>query len=89
VIGPESALAAGVADALDEAGVYAFGPQAEEARLETDKAYQREFMDEADIPGCPDYAVFDDIEAACDHIDAYDGDLAVKPAGAHRRQGRR
>ncbi|WP_144920530.1 phosphoribosylamine--glycine ligase [Halorubrum salsamenti] len=81
VIGPESALAAGVADALDEIGVYAFGPQAEEARLETDKAYQREFMDEADIPGCPDYAVFDDIEAACDYIDGYDGDLAVKPVG--------
>ncbi|EMA58955.1 phosphoribosylamine--glycine ligase [Halorubrum kocurii] len=81
VIGPESALAAGVADALDEAGVYAFGPRAEEARLETDKAYQREFMDDNAIPGCPDYAVFDDVEAACDHIDAYDGDLAVKPAG--------
>ncbi|WP_435098895.1 phosphoribosylamine--glycine ligase [Halorubrum sp. N11] len=81
VIGPESALAAGVADALDEAGVYAFGPQAEEARLETDKAYQREFMDEADIPGCPDYEVFDDIEAACEYIDASDADLAVKPAG--------
>ena len=81
VIGPESALAAGVADALDEAGVYAFGPRAEEARLETDKAFQREFMDENAIPGCPDYAVFDDIEAACDYIDAYDGDLAVKPVG--------
>ncbi|KKF39285.1 phosphoribosylamine--glycine ligase [Halorubrum saccharovorum] len=81
VIGPESALAAGVADALDEAGVYAFGPRAEEARLETDKAYQREFMDENAIPGCPDYAVFDDIEAACEYIDDYDGDLAVKPAG--------
>ncbi|WP_144798910.1 phosphoribosylamine--glycine ligase [Halorubrum depositum] len=81
VIGPESSLAAGVADALDDAGVYAFGPRAEEARLETDKAYQREFMEEADVPGCPDYAVFDDIEAACDYIDAYDGDLAVKPAG--------
>ena len=81
VIGPESALAAGVADALDDAGVYAFGPRAEEARLETDKAYQREFMEEADVPGCPDYAVFDDIEAACEYIDAYDGDLAVKPAG--------
>ncbi|MDZ5810930.1 phosphoribosylamine--glycine ligase [Halorubrum sp. AD140] len=81
VIGPESALAAGVADALDDAGVYAFGPRAEEARLETDKAYQREFMEEASIPGCPDYAVFDDVEAACEHIDAYDGDLAVKPAG--------
>jgi len=81
VIGPESALAAGVADALDAAGVYAFGPQAEEARLETDKAFQREFMEEADIPGCPDYAVFDDIEAACEYIDDYEGDLAVKPVG--------
>jgi phosphoribosylamine--glycine ligase len=81
VIGPESALAAGVADALDAAGVYAFGPRAEEARLETDKAYQREFMAENAIPGCPDYEVFDDVEAACEYIDAYDGDLAVKPAG--------
>jgi len=81
VIGPESALAAGVADALDEVGVYAFGPRAEEARLETDKAYQREFMDEESVPGCPDHEVFDDVEAACEYIDAYDGDLAVKPAG--------
>ncbi|QKG93824.1 phosphoribosylamine--glycine ligase [Halorubrum salinarum] len=81
VIGPESALEAGVADALDDAGVYAFGPRAAEARLETDKAYQREFMEEHAIPGCPDYAVFDDTEAACEYIDEYDGDLAVKPAG--------
>ncbi|MEZ3164017.1 phosphoribosylamine--glycine ligase [Halorubrum sp. RMP-47] len=81
VIGPESALEAGVADALDDAGVYAFGPRAAEARLETDKAYQREFMERNAIPGCPDYTVFDDTDAACEHIDAYDGDLAVKPAG--------
>ena len=81
VIGPESALEAGVADALDDAGVYAFGPRAEEARLETDKAYQREFMEGNAIPGCPDYAVFDDMAAACEYIDDYDGDLAVKPAG--------
>ncbi|GAA0533829.1 phosphoribosylamine--glycine ligase [Halorubrum ejinorense] len=81
VIGPESALESGVADALDDAGVYAFGPRAEEARLETDKAYQRRFMEEASIPGCPDFEVFEDTEAACEYIDAYDGDLAVKPAG--------
>ncbi|VTT88381.1 Phosphoribosylamine--glycine ligase [Halorubrum sp. DM2] len=81
VIGPEAALEAGVADALDDAGVYAFGPRAAEARLETDKAYQRRFMEEASIPGCPDYEVFDDIEAACEYVDDYDGDLAVKPAG--------
>jgi len=81
VIGPESALEAGVADALDDAGIYTFGPGAEEARIETDKAYQRRFMREEGIPGCPDFETFDDVEAACDYIDDYDGDLAVKPAG--------
>ncbi len=81
VIGPESALDAGVADALDDAGVYTFGPRAAEARLETDKAYQRRFMRESGIPGCPDFEVFDDMDAACEYIDASDGDLAVKPAG--------
>ncbi|QSG01756.1 phosphoribosylamine--glycine ligase [Natranaeroarchaeum sulfidigenes] len=81
VVGPEAPLAAGVADALDEAGVYAFGPQASEARIETDKSFQREFMAEHDVPGCPDFAVFEDGEAACEYIDEYDGDLVIKPAG--------
>ncbi|AXG07717.1 phosphoribosylamine--glycine ligase [Haloplanus rubicundus] len=81
VVGPESALAAGVADALDAAGVYTFGPDAEAARIETDKAYQRRFMREHGIPGCPDFETFTDMDAACDYIDASDGDLAVKPAG--------
>jgi phosphoribosylamine--glycine ligase len=81
VVGPEAPLAAGVADALDEAGIYAFGPQQAEARIETDKAFQRRFMEEEDIPGCPDFETFDDMEAACEYIDEYDGDLVVKPAG--------
>ncbi|WP_254274141.1 phosphoribosylamine--glycine ligase [Haloarcula marina] len=81
VVGPEAPLAAGVADALDDAGVYAFGPQEAEARIETDKAFQRRFMREHDIPGCPDFETFEDMEAACEYIDEYDGDLAVKPAG--------
>jgi phosphoribosylamine--glycine ligase len=81
VVGPEAPLAAGVADALDDAGVYAFGPHAEQARIETDKAFQRRFMRDHDIPGCPDFETFDDVEAACAYIDDYDGDLAVKPAG--------
>ena len=80
-IGPESALNAGVADALDEAGIYAFGPQESEARIETDKAFQREFMAEEGVPGCPDFAVFEDSEAAADYIRSYDGDLAIKPRG--------
>jgi len=81
VIGPEAPLEAGLADALDEAGIYAFGPQQAEARIETDKGFQRRFMREHDIPGCPDFEEFRDAEAACEYIDEYDGDLAVKPAG--------
>ncbi|CAI50077.1 phosphoribosylamine--glycine ligase [Natronomonas pharaonis DSM 2160] len=80
-IGPESALNAGVADALDAAGVYAFGPREAEAKIETDKAFQREFMADENIPGCPDFATFEDPEAAADYIRDYDGDLAIKPRG--------
>ncbi len=81
VVGPEAPLAAGVADALDEAGIYAFGPQETEARIETDKAFQRRFMREHGIPGCPAFETFDDPAAACEYVDSHDGDLAVKPAG--------
>ena len=81
VIGPEAPLAEGLADALEEAGVYAFGPRAAEARIETDKAWQREFMREESIPGCPDFEVFDDSGAAAEYIESYDGDVAVKPTG--------
>ncbi|WP_159900865.1 phosphoribosylamine--glycine ligase [Salinirussus salinus] len=80
-VGPEAALEAGVADALDDAGVYTFGPREEQARIETDKGFQRRFMQEHDVPGCPDFEEFRDMEAACEYIDSYDGDLAVKPAG--------
>ncbi len=81
VIGPESALAAGGADALDDAGVYTFGPRESDARIETDKAFQREFMAEHDIPGCPAFETFDNPEAAAEYIREYDDDLAIKPRG--------
>jgi phosphoribosylamine--glycine ligase len=81
VVGPESALEAGVADALDAAGVYTFGPQADDARIETDKAFQRQFMRDNDVPGCPAFETFADAAAAADYVDTYDGDVAVKPVG--------
>jgi phosphoribosylamine--glycine ligase len=81
VVGPESALEAGVADALDEAGVYTFGPKAEDARIETDKAFQRQFMRENDVPGCPAFETFTDAAAAAEYVAAADGDVAVKPVG--------
>ncbi|HET7324880.1 MAG TPA: phosphoribosylamine--glycine ligase [Halococcus sp.] len=81
VIGPETPLQAGVADALDSAGIYPFGPTAESARIETDKAFQRRFMRENEISGCPAFETFDDTERACAYIDESEEDLVVKPAG--------
>ncbi|MFB6156244.1 MAG: phosphoribosylamine--glycine ligase [Haloferacaceae archaeon] len=81
VIGPESALEAGVADALADAEVYPFGPEAAQARIETDKAFQRRFMREHSIPGCPEFETFDDAGAAADYVAEVDGDVAVKPRG--------
>lgn len=81
VIGPESALEAGVTDALEDAGVYTFGPRAAEACIETDKRYQRELMQEKNITGCPDFDTFEDVATATTHVRQYDGDVAVKPRG--------
>ena len=81
VVGPEKPLEAGIADALTDAGVFAFGPTAEAARIETDKAFQRRFMREHGIPGCPEFETFEDMEAACEFIDGHESDLVVKPAG--------
>jgi phosphoribosylamine--glycine ligase len=50
VIGPEAALAAGVADALAAAGVPTFGPGESAARIETSKAFCREVAASAGVP---------------------------------------
>jgi phosphoribosylamine---glycine ligase len=49
-IGPEAALVAGLVDALEQAGVPAFGPSAAAAELEGSKAFAKELMQEAGVP---------------------------------------
>jgi phosphoribosylamine---glycine ligase len=49
-IGPEAALVAGAVDALEEAGIPAFGPSAAAAELEGSKAFAKELMQEAGVP---------------------------------------
>jgi phosphoribosylamine--glycine ligase len=49
-VGPEGALVAGVVDALEDAGVPAFGPSAAAAELEGSKAFAKQLMEEAEVP---------------------------------------
>ena len=50
VIGPESALVAGAADAVRARGIDCFGPSGEAARLEGSKAFAKEVMAAAGVP---------------------------------------
>lgn len=50
VVGPEAPLVAGVADAVRAAGIPAFGPSAQAARLEGSKAFAKEVMAAAGVP---------------------------------------
>jgi phosphoribosylamine--glycine ligase len=50
VVGPEGPLVAGAVDALEAAGVPAFGPSAAAAELEGSKAFAKELMQEAGVP---------------------------------------
>lgn len=81
IIGPEAPLEAGVVDRLEADKIPCMGPTRAAARLETDKAFCREMMDEHGIAGCPRYRVFHAAEDAVRFLESYDGDLAIKPIG--------
>jgi phosphoribosylamine---glycine ligase len=67
VVGPEAPLVAGVVDALAEAGVRAFGPTADAARIEGSKAYAKDLMREVGVPTAA-HALFRDREEAAAHV---------------------
>jgi phosphoribosylamine--glycine ligase len=50
VVGPDDALAAGMVDAFQAAGLRIFGPPAAGARLESSKAFAKDFMRRHGIP---------------------------------------
>jgi phosphoribosylamine---glycine ligase len=63
VIGPEAPLVAGAADALREAGISCFGPDAAAARIEGSKAFAKQVMAEAGIPTAASFTCAGEAEA--------------------------
>ncbi|MBI2874896.1 MAG: phosphoribosylamine--glycine ligase, partial [Firmicutes bacterium] len=80
-VGTETALAAGAVDRLQGAGLAAIGPTALQARLESDKTFARSLLQEAGIPGNPEFRICRDRSQAARAIDEFDGRVAVKPGG--------
>lgn len=67
VVGPEAALAAGVADKFIEEGLRIFGPQKNAARIESSKEFAKEVMDKFNVPTAA-YKVFDEFAPAWDYV---------------------
>lgn len=86
VIGPEAPLAAGAADAFRTAGLRCFGPSQAAARLETSKAFAKDFMARHDIPTAA-YATFTDYPAALAHLRSIDYPVVIKASGLATGKG--
>jgi phosphoribosylamine---glycine ligase len=67
VVGPEAPLVAGLVDELGAAGVAAFGPTREAARIEGSKAYAKELMRDCGVPTAS-HVLFRDREEAAAHL---------------------
>jgi phosphoribosylamine--glycine ligase len=88
VIGPEAPLAAGLVDKLRDAGIPAFGPTAAAARLETSKAFAKEFMHRHHIPTA-EFRVFNayQLAAARDYLRTCSYPVVLKADGLAAGKG--
>jgi phosphoribosylamine--glycine ligase len=86
VVGPEAPLAAGVVDALEAAGIKAFGPSGEAAKLEADKAFAKQLMRSCAI-STAEGRIFDRFSDAKAYIASRDEAVVVKAAGLAAGKG--
>ena len=80
VVAPDDPLALGMVDALEEAGIPAFGPTKDAAIIEASKAFSKELMRKYRIPTAK-YETFTDLDAALAYIDAQGAPIVVKADG--------
>lgn len=80
VVGPDDPLSMGIVDLFQERGLRIFGPSKAAARLEWDKDYAKNAMDEAGIPTA-NYESFTDFDEARDYVQSIGAPLVVKASG--------
>jgi len=80
IVTPDDPLAIGMVDALEAAGVKAFGPRKNAAIIEASKAFSKELMKKYAIPTAR-YETFTDHAAATEYIKAQGAPIVVKADG--------
>jgi phosphoribosylamine--glycine ligase len=86
VIGPETAIEAGLADALATAGIACFGPSAAAGRLESSKAFTKAFADRHGLPTAR-YGVFEAAAPAKAFLDRFQPPFVIKADGLAAGKG--
>ncbi len=86
IVGPEAPLAAGVSDALRDAGILVFGPSAAAAQLEASKTFTKEVCDAAHAPTAR-WARFTDTTSAASYIRSQGAPIVVKADGLAAGKG--
>jgi phosphoribosylamine--glycine ligase len=86
VVGPEDPLAAGVVDAMEAAGIKAFGPSGGAAALEADKAFAKQLM-RASAVSTAEGRIFDRFSDAKKYIASRDEAVVIKAAGLAQGKG--
>lgn len=86
VVGPEAPLVDGLVDALEAAGVKAFGPRADAAALEGSKAFMKDILHKYNVPTAW-YATFTDAQKAKGFIHEKGAPIVVKTSGLAAGKG--
>jgi phosphoribosylamine--glycine ligase len=86
VVGPEAALEGGIVDRFQEHGLDIFGPSQRAARLETSKAFAKEFMDRHGIP-TGQYRMFDSPRDASRFVRQTETPVVIKADGLAAGKG--
>ncbi len=80
VVAPDDPLALGMVDALEAAGIPAFGPRANAAIIEASKAFSKELMKKYHIPTAK-YETFTQLDKALAYIEEQGAPIVVKADG--------
>ena len=80
MVAPDDPLALGMVDALEAAGIPAFGPRANAAIIEASKAFSKALMKKYNIPTAK-YETFTELDKALAYIDEQGAPIVVKADG--------
>lgn len=86
VVGPEVALAAGITDVFNEAGLRIFGPSKAAATIESSKDFAKRLMAKYNIPTAA-FATFEDFGAAVEYVKSGSFPVVLKYDGLAAGKG--